>query len=222
MNYLKQLLFIAAWITLGSAAFAQDSFEGTIVYEITYEDLDEMMAQYEAMLPKEMTMIFKDPMSKMIQPNGMGQQVVITNNDKKTSTILMDMMGNKIAYEQDLNKQSEAEKDNKVNIKYLDETKTIAGYKCKKAEITVEGMDEKMIAWYTEDIKASGDSKRFGELKGFPLQYEMMQQNFTMILTAKSVKKEKISKAEFKIPKEYEQVTEEEFKQMMSGAAGGK
>lgn len=222
MNYLKRLLFVAAWITLGSAAFAQDAFEGTIVYEITYEDLDEMMAQYEAMMPKEMTMIHKDAMSKMIQPNGMGQQVVITDNEKKTSTILMDMMGNKMAYEQDMSKQSDEDKDKKVEIKYFDETKKIAGYECKKAEIIVEGMDENMIVWYTEEIKASGDNKKFGELKGYPLQYEMRQPTFTMILTAKTVKKEKVSKAEFKIPKEYEKVTEEEFKQMMTGGAGAK
>ncbi len=55
------------------------------------------------------------------------------------------------------------------NIEYLDETKTIAGYTCKKAIMKDESGQLSMTAYYTEKINNQAE-KKFAGLKGFPLQ----------------------------------------------------
>ncbi len=213
MNQFKTLMAIAMVAVLSVSAFAQKSFEGTVTYGITYEDLDETMAAYESMLPKEMIYKFKGDKNKMIQPSAMGETVVITDMASKKTSVLMDMMGKKMVMEKDLTKEEKSTEG--VDVKYIDETTTIAGYKCKKAEISSKESEDVVIVWYTADLVAS--SPQFKTIKGFPMKYETSQNGMTMTMEVKTVKEEKISKGEFTVPKEYEKITEEDLKKMMGG-----
>ena len=134
----------------------------------------------------------------------------------------MDMMGSKVAIKMNPKDEKKAKKEAKVlDIKYLDETKEIAGYKCKKAEITLEGEEETIIVYYTEEINTQETKAQYKGLKGFPMSYEINTPEMKMVMTVKEVKKEKVSSAEFTVPAEYEEMTMEEFQAKMSESMMG-
>jgi GLPGLI family protein len=203
---------------------AQKSFEGTINYGLSYEDLPAEMAAMEAMLPDEMTIQIKGQQSRMEQSLGMGMsQVTITDMKKGSGVLLMDMMGKKMAMElskEELEKMDKKKKTQKEpEFKYVDGTKEIAGYNCKKAIVSVEGAAEFEI-YYTEELP-KGASKTYEGLKGFPLQYTIAQGPMKIKVTAEKVKQEKLDKSLFDIPDGYDKMTFEEFQKEMGGMMGG-
>lgn len=212
----SKLCFTALTLILAIPALGQ-GFEGVITYKISYENLPEEMAAYESMLPTEAISTLKGHMYKMEQPLSMGmKQVTIMDNKEESGVLLMDMMGRKNAIVLDKESRKEFESDKEQpEIKYLNETKTIAGYECKKAEMSIEGEGQeevgKMTIYYTDKI-ASKDLNQVKGLKGFPLQYSTNAGQFIMTLTAESVDKKKVSDEEFTIPEGYEHITFEQFR----------
>ena len=99
-----------------------------------------------AQQPKEL--ILKVNGNKSINEFSAGGVVTTTikDGDKKQTIILMDisMLGKKIMYKttaDELTKEFASAPTG--TIKYFDETKDIAGYKCKKGELTVKDEDGK-------------------------------------------------------------------------------
>lgn len=221
---MKNLIAVCVALAIALPTFAQKKFEGTVVYGLEYQDLPAEMAMMEAMLPDEMTTQIKGDKTRIEQSLGMGMsQVTIMDTKKESGVLLMDMMGKKMAVEMS---KEEAEKMNKKSgdaekpeFKYLDETKEIAGYKCKKAVATIKGAGD-MEVYYTEDLPA-GMSKHYEGLKGFPLEYTIDAGQFKMKITAKSVKKETLGTDLFAIPSGYEKMTFDEFSKSMGGMMGG-
>jgi GLPGLI family protein len=147
--------------------------------------------------------------------------------DAKSKEIvtLMDIMGQKYLIrmnEADIKKEDAKAAD--LNIKYLDETKTIAGYKCKKAEVTMkskEGKEEVLNVFYTDEIPTSELKTAYKGLKGFPMEYIMNQSGIKMTFAAKSVSKEPVPDSKFEIPKEgYTETTMEDFQKSMQKMSG--
>ena len=214
------LAFVAMAIALPT--FAQKNFEGTITFGLEYQDLPAEMAAMEAMLPDEMTTQIKGDKTRLEQSLGMGMsQVTITDLKKGSGTLLMDMMGKKMAVEMSKDELKEMDKkgDKKPEFKYVDGTKKIAGYDCKKALVVVDGVGN-LEVYYTEDLP-SGANKQFEGLKGFPLEYTIDSGQFKMKMSAKSVKKETLGADLFVIPDGYDKMTFDEFKASMGGMMGG-
>lgn len=210
----KILLTSLATLVVTFNLIAQKSFEGTVNYSINYTDMPDEMKQYESMMPKEMTLKIKGDKSRMEQSSAMGSTTTITDDKAKKVTVLLNMMGQKIAMEQNTSEDKEKETP---KINYLEGTKKIAGYTCKKAEITHSDIEEAMVVYYTEDISGTKTNAQFKGLNGFLMEYTIKNQGMTMTIAAKEVKEEKISNAEFTIPSDYESMTEEEFKKQMGG-----
>ena len=140
---------------------------------------------------------------------------------KGSGTLLMNMMGKKMAVEmsKDDLKDMDKKSDKKPEFKYVEGTKKIAGYECKKALMVVDSVGEIEI-YYTEDLPA-GANKQFEGLKGFPLEYTIDSGQFKMKMTAKTVKAETLGTDLFAIPDGYDKMTFEEFKTAMGGMMGG-
>jgi len=212
---MKKTILIFSIIVI-SIYSCSPSFTGKIAYDIDY-DLPEAMEPQRSMLPTEMTTIIGEEHSKVIQNTMMGEQITIFNVKTKMTTSLINLMGQKIAIEINT---AENSNENKPIIKYIDESKTIAGYECKKAIYTIstlaDNVEESMTMelYYSPEIP-SQSNQQFNELKGFPLQYSINTQGMTMKLKAKSVTKEKFTKKIFEIPSDYEKMTLEEFQKMM-------
>lgn len=210
---------ICIMLTLPMLSAVAQSFEGVITYKISYENLPKEMAQYESMLPKESISTIKGHMYKMEQPSSMGNQVTIMDNEAESGILLMEMMGKKSAIVLDKESREKFEKDQPdPEITYVDETKEIAGYTCKKALIKLpDSKNEGSLEVYYTDKILSKDMNQVKGLKGFPLQYSTDAGQFILTMTAQSVDKKKISEEEFVVPEGYEHITFEQFQNTFGG-----
>lgn len=203
-------------ILFSPVAFPQD-FEGRISYRINYGDLPEEMKAYESMLPREMNYLVKGDKSKMTQPSAMGgETIVIADQGSNKTTVLINSMGYKVAVSSDM-----GEKEGKApDIQYVDGSKNIAGYDCKKAILTDEN-GIKTTLWYTEEIPALDINLGLEGINGLPLEFESEQNGINAKIVANSVTEESVADSEFVIPEGYEEMNQEEFQEMMKSQAGG-
>ena len=216
-------LFIAA-LTIVPAirTVAQKTFEGVITYKITYPD-NKFTDSQMAMFPKILTVTIKGEKSKTDIQTGMGNQTVIYDYNAKTRTTLMDMMGQKFAIRSSWEEiQKEMETEAKGQVQLTGETKTIAGYLCKKAIVTVDDKGTK----YTFDVYYNGelgpktanfDNSLYKDIEGVLLEFGMHTPQFTMKFTATAVDKKSIPAKDFEIPQDYTLTTKDELKSKFGG-----
>ncbi len=213
---MKHFLIALAFFTV--AEISAQSFEGVVNYVITYENLPPEMEEHKSMFPTQAKSTIKGHMVKMEQPLSMGmKQITIMDNKAESGILLMDMMGQKNAIVLDKESREKFEDEQPdTEFEYLDETKKIAGYNCKKALMTIKDGQEEMVleVFYTTEIANSGMHQMSG-LKGFPLQYSTALGQFVMTLTAENVEQKKISEEEFTIPEGYQHVTFDQFQKSL-------
>jgi len=200
------------------------------------------------------TTYLKNDLVKTFSETEMGRTTIIRDNSKKTTITLMEMMGKKFgikstdeeqeAMRKRMDSMMKTRNDNplagnsepKTNIVYLDESKKIAGYDCKKALILStrsNGKTDTSLVWYSPDftlqgVSSTGGGGGFGSqtsssglelLKGFPLQYERnMGRGRKMTVQVTKIDFEKaVSDKEFEIPKDIEIRS---MKDMQGGGGG--
>lgn len=202
---------------------AQTKFEeGKITYTISYSDMD-IDPQSASMLPTESVMYFKDNMSRIEMSMSMGSTIVIANGKTGEATTLMDMMGHKISMKMTKEDKEKMMKKNKekvdIKIKYTEGSKKICGYNCNRAEITYDDEKNPLEVYYTTDITAYNPNfnDQYPELKGFPLQYTVSENEMTMKLTAKEIKSGSLDKSLFEVPPGYKETKPEDLHKMFGG-----
>lgn len=196
-------------------------FAGIIKYSVTFEgDID---AQTKAQLPTEMVMYIKDGKVRSDQVSPMYTMGAVTLEDGSV-IILIEAMGQKMASKQSkeavekAKAEAEAEKTAEPTVNVVDESKTIAGYKCQKAEVTVDG--ETMEVFFTEEIPMPDsyyENSPVKGIKGVPMEYTTNANGMTMVMTAKEVKKGGVNNSMFMITDDYQEVPWEQFIQMLGG-----
>jgi GLPGLI family protein len=225
---MKKILAVAGLAAIGFAVTAfvapkvstDDTFEGVVTYTMSIDN-----PQAASMMQNSSLKIYMKA-GKVKTITDMGMQKYTTFSDKSTPDapiILVEVMGNKYQLKTDPAKKKD---DTKPVIKYTDETKTVAGYTCHKAEITVTGKDGQSYTtnvYYTEDLPSySGSRDQFQGLKGFPLEYTMSQQGMNISIAATNVSKQSVTDDTFTVPSGYKLMTAEEMqadiqKQMSGG-----
>ncbi|MFM7017080.1 MAG: hypothetical protein ACKOX3_12210 [Bacteroidota bacterium] len=206
----KIFLIVVIFTLFNQLLFAQIK-EGKIVYKIDYPSMD-LGTDQKAMLPSESVCYFSNNNCRTESDGFMGMKMV-TICVKDEVTILMDVMGKKIAMHPADDKKA---KTKTPEIIYTDEVKKIAGHDCKKAIITFD-VSTKMTVWCAEDIIGGGSwGGNFENLKGAPLEYTADMNSMSMTMVATNVSEEKVSKDKFVIPSDYEMTTlenlEKQFK----------
>lgn len=219
----KTLLLIAAFALSATATFAQKGkeFEGKVVYELSFPGL-EIDANSAAMLPKESIVYIKKGRTRTEMSMGMGMSnVTITDSKAKTATVLYDMMGNKMAIKMTEADMKSSEPKSEPTVTLLNETKDIAGYKCKKAEIKTNDAENSVTTvYYTPEIGSKEMNWQQGAMKGidgFPMEFETKQQGMTMKFVVKSVNKEEVPESKFTIPTDYKETSKEDLQKMFGG-----
>jgi hypothetical protein len=228
MKKISLLLLSAAAITAFAFTGTSD-FEGKVVYSMDLGNA-KMPAEAKSMFAgSELTLYIKG--TKTRSDMQMGPQITSTIYDGKTNTsvTLMEMMGNKYKIKNDNTKKTDDKKP-EIKVNVTTETKTIAGYPCKKAEVTMvskDGTSHASSIWFTESIAnhmyTSDDrGAQFRDIKGMPLEYEIEAENgMTMKMTAKTINKEKIPDSQFDIPADYKETTMEDLQKEMMKMMGG-
>jgi GLPGLI family protein len=197
-------------------------FEGIITYKISFSDSKFTESQL-AMFPKLMIVSVKGTKSKSEMSTGMGNQIEITDYAEKTKVQLMDIMGQKYAIKETTEEiQKEIDKEPKAKVEVTTETKTIAGYTCKKAIVTTELDGEKTVyeVWFSEDLGMENmnfSDPIYKDINGALMEFSMKQPQFTMKFTVSSIEKKSVSAKEFEIPAEYKLITKEELKSKFGG-----
>lgn len=109
-----------------------------------------------------------------------------------------------------------------LDVTYVDETKEIAGYTCKKALVKVPSKmsedNDTAVFWYTDKLPVIAMGKEaaiFKGLKGMPLEYEMTSAQMKLKLTAQSVSTGNIPESTFQLSTEgYSPLDENLMKQL--------
>ncbi len=214
------LIFALVLVSI-SFTFAQD-FSGKITYKISYEGR-ELEANEKAQSPTGQEITYGPGMMKTVILTPMGKMTSIFNSETKETTILMDMMGQKIAYTAPFDDEAKKKLDETtkgVKIDKSDETKQIAGYKCTKA--TISKGDTTMEVWYTTDLKYAhaNEMEMYKDIDGIVLEFTQPTQDEELTLKFKATQVEpmkKVKKSEFEVPSDYTFMTKEQLKSMFGG-----
>ncbi len=224
---MNKLFSTIAIVALSVVSLNAQIKEGTITYAMTMEGLPPEQAAM--MGDMEVKMTFKENKSLMEVSTMMMSQLASLN--EKGMTLVIEAMGNKMAVVQtkeEMDKEEAKLKDKTPDpkIEYTSETKTIAGYECKKAIVTmVVGKDkkeEKIDVWYSDKFNyLDKDGKTKGEikgLKGIPFEYFSYRTGFKSKLIAKEVSTEPVSDEKFNLSTEgCKMMTMDELKSMGRG-----
>lgn len=210
LSFIILLFFSSSFISCQN----NKKFEGKIEFEIQYEMPPEMESQ-RSMLATSMTYFIGDKFTRLNQQSSLGEQSTIYLTKTKQTISLFTISDQKFAVTQETEKD---EKDLKVEVQK--ETKTIAGFKCKKALVYLPGKNgQQEVAievFYTESIPAEYNSQ-FPGVKGFVLEYKVNAQGMLVTYTAKKASPEKVNSSLSEIPKDYKKMTVKEFMDMMGG-----
>jgi GLPGLI family protein len=206
-------LLLAGLLSLSLIAPAQKAFEGTIVYSIDVNG-DALPPEAKQMMAgSEMTVTMKGQKSRTDMKMGMQQTTSVSDAKTKSTFTLMDIMGKKYKIV-----SKPEDKQPEVKVKELPETKDIAGYKCKKAEITTPTITEPFTIYYTDEIVNTGYNSQIKGIKGYPLEFELNQGGMKISYLAKSVSKDKVEDSKFMVDtKDYTEVTKEDLMKQMGG-----
>ena len=220
---MKSICSLITLVFFVSTGFSQ-TFEGKIVYKINIKG--NFSPQEKMMLPSEAVIYSKGEKSRMEMSMGFGMNTTTISNSKSGYSVsLMNILGSKYAIEsseKDNSKESEdLVKNTKVEV--TNETKTIAGYNCKKAIIYINDPKSKEVTqlevWFTKEIDINNDYVKgpFEKIEGAMLEFSLVQQGLNMNFQASLVSKESVDNKLFEVPEGYKKMTQQEMMKMMGG-----
>lgn len=217
---MKLIAFITSLLFLATTTIAQT--EASIEFEIKMStDNPEMEAQLGMMEGSTMKLFLKDGnMRQEISMGGFLENTNVSNAKTKETLILIDGMIGKFASKAKMDDLSETEEESpELDIELVDETKEVAGFKCKKA-IIYDAAGNENIFWYTDEIEAPENGGKYLKegIPGMALEFSVVQPQITMTFSAtefsKKVKKPK-EKFDTTIPEGYTEKSAEEIRQML-------
>ena len=97
------------------------------------------------------------------------------------------------------------------------ETKDIAGYKCKKAQVTTEedGVKTSYDVWFTDELGGRDINfynPIYKDINGVLMEFYMKTPQISFKFSASNVEKKSVSAKDFEIPADYKLTTKEELK----------
>jgi GLPGLI family protein len=145
---------------------------------------------------------------------------IIDNASEKMLTLMSGMIGKRAI--QGTTTKKEDEPAPKFTVELINETKEIAGYKCKKAVVKDEDGTSYNF-WYTEEIKMNAKGQKYFDaygIPGFPMEMEFIQNGMNVKMVATSIEKSLPKKHTLfnqDVPEGYQLTTAEELEKMMGG-----
>jgi hypothetical protein len=217
MKTISKLILVLLLAPLASMA----QFEGKMTMTIKVTTEDPEMQQAAQYMPTEMIIFTKGSKSRIETNTMMGSTIILSDTLAKVGYVCMDMMGNKIAMAMPYDEMESEEAVSDMQIKYLNETKMVAGYKCKKAIITmkVENQEVLQTVWYCEEIQNT--NRDMYKLKGMPMEYEMDMEGMNVSYVVSNVSKEKIADTMFDVPAGYTVTTQDDLNNLFPAMEPG-
>jgi len=217
---LHTLIIIFSIILIGCSGSSNKNSEGIISYNVTYPKMDNSNFMFEFM-PKKMELIFKDDKYITNLSAGMGlfKTSFIVDKDENEFSQLVKLVDKKYI----LTLKGEEIQESlshlpSLTFEYLDETKQILNYTCKKSIITInDGSNDAFTVFYTDqiNIKTPNWCNQFKEIEGVMLEYQYDRYGISMRFTAEKIEFKDIDDSEFKVDKKYVALPEVELNKKM-------
>lgn len=171
------VLFLAVIMVLSVSLSAQKTFSGKIKYKTTITGTDDPSVTSQELPETEILVLGNQTKSYTVQQ--FGSMTKISNGDEKTITILFEFNGlGKFYMTITDSLLKEEQKFVSLKYEYLDETKQVAGYTCKKVKCTqtnLETDEETVVYVYVSNEISNTDLLNFDQftgLVGFPMIIE--------------------------------------------------
>lgn len=194
----------------GIVELCNAQFEGKIEYAISYQTNDSQLKMYEDALPKKSTLLIHNEHLRFEQAlAGGGKQAFVSNSSLGTSILLMNFLGQEFQVKMDEDDMMMLEKAKKLKIIEGRKTKMIAGHICKEA-FAIDGPDTLQI-FYSPDIQTPTILPQFEDLKGLPLQYEVVKGKLHIKYVCTEVKIESVALTNFEVSDEIKEIPFTEF-----------
>ncbi|MBI5217456.1 MAG: hypothetical protein HY958_00810 [Bacteroidia bacterium] len=204
-----------------SSVFKKGINEGVIHYNITYIKGDKDNPIIE-ILPEKTTIKFKNNSSCAQFKGFLGffETTYISNFSKKTNSCLFKALDKKIHLETKFNEPSLGLDDlPNLKLQKTNDTKIIAGYKCKRVFASYgEAQKDTFSIYYTDDILIYNPNwnNPFKEIQGVLMEFRGGMMKIQMKCIASKVEEVKIADSEFQVPAGYKNVSREEFEKILN------
>jgi GLPGLI family protein len=214
------ILLIFLSVSCGIKSKFGEINEGTINYNLEYSGNEKEMPILSVM-PTTMTVKFNKhhAIQKVEGWLGLFSLIGIADLDKGKNYAILKVLEKRYLYEKKPNDSAFGFKDfPNMKIKYLNETKMIAGYKCKKALILIPGSKiDSINVYFTDKIKIKDPNwtNPFKQINGVLLEFQMDMFNIRTKITATSVVPAKVPDSEFNIPEDCKKVSKFEIEKVI-------
>lgn len=207
-------IFLPTLFAFSSCNYTNPKYisEGEIVYDAKVVDENHPMA---GLAPGKMTVKFKGNLfAAEMSTMGVFTTIFIANPNKKTMLTLVRMFDDKQA---SIDGEKAIQQDNdayKLDLKETNETKEIAGYKCKKVIATMaDDPTIKFDVFYTTELNVTAPnfSNPYSKINGMLMEYRLKKFGLEMTFTANHVSKESIPNETFELPAYYKVISRKEM-----------
>jgi len=216
------VLFSYLWLSIfsyyGCSHSAGTPGEGHIVYQVSLEgdDVDPMM---KTMMPSEITTYYKGNQTATVISMGMGMMEtrMISDAAARTYSTLISAMGKKVAMVMNGQQVDQSFSGRApLKVRYTDETKEIAGVRCRQAMVT-DSTENSYPVYYTDELGKSAFnwSTPYKEIEGMLMEYSIRFDNIVMKLSAKEIVHEPADSSVFAVPSDYQRITDPEQMEML-------
>ncbi|MDB5141713.1 MAG: hypothetical protein JWQ66_426 [Mucilaginibacter sp.] len=212
----KTLLFLVIVLALFSSCSHKKVVQGSISYDIEYQ-LPDSLHKYLLYLPKSAKVFFKGDSAVSIQQMNDESTTIITYKPTDFMRVLLASSAKK--YVIDYNKADQAEElPARLGYSYTagTESRTIAGHKALKYELTDKMTGETSEAWFTKEVAVIPNSltMSFDTTKGVPLAFTTNHNGMVIKTTVKEIKFEPVAASIFSTPAGYQPLTPKQLRDM--------
>ena len=222
MKTLKTLCLSVVMLSSIIKAAAQKTVtEGTIVYSIAIQTDNNDPKAIGNLNGATTTIYLKGPLSRTDMSSTLGTESTILDSKTGGAIILKEYSGQKLMIT--LTKDNWIEKNKRfdgVIFTETGETKTIAGYNCKKTIAKLSDGSSSFAVYYTPEIVTANKDYNvtFKNLPGLPVEYEYITGKTKYTYTLSKIGFEALPASKFDAPKTgYRVMTYEENKQIKKG-----
>lgn len=213
---MKKLLALALFIIIGISSFAQKVVsELTLVYDASISSGSAEPRMADALDGSTTTLYIKGHLSRVEMVSALFSSTTIHDSKSGNAVVLREVSGQKLLIRMNSDNWQEKNRRYKdIEFKNTGETKSIAGYNCKKAVATLKD-GSSFVVYYTPDLIPENRNYdyQFRSLNGLPLEYELNMGKMTIKYTVSKVNLNPVPASKFDIPKSgYREMTYDESK----------
>ena len=221
MKSVRTITMMAALQVAAVFAFAQKTIsEGTMIYDIVIQSGNKEPQIADALDGGTITTYIKGGQSRSDMVSALGKETTIHDTKAGNAVILKEYSGQKLMITlTKANWEAKNKAYDNIKFEFIDETKIVAGYNCKKAIASMPG-GKSIVVYYAPDLVITNKeyNNTFKSLPGLALQYEYESGAMKYKYTLSKINFDPIPASKFDFPKSgYRVMTYEENQKMRKG-----